>query len=124
MFSGSDALTEYRFNTKVAKHMFCKHCGVQAYYVPRSNPDGVAVTLACIPDTEVSLLFWCQPVYSCDSWIRMKLWSTMAKTGKVHFKLPIFLSTVLHSVVRCFVWNIIGAHSTISSTMHSKWTIV
>jgi hypothetical protein len=52
---GEDALTEYRFNTKTAKHMFCKYCGVQAYYVPRSNPDGIAVTLACIKPSQVSV---------------------------------------------------------------------
>ncbi len=51
---GKELLTEYRFNTKTAKHMFCKVCGVQAYYVPRSNPDGVAVTLACVDQSEVS----------------------------------------------------------------------
>ncbi len=51
---GEDDLNEYRFNTKKAKHMFCKHCGVQAYYVPRSNPDGIAVTLACIDPKQVS----------------------------------------------------------------------
>lgn len=50
---GEDSLTEYRFNTMVARHVFCKHCGVQAYYRPRSNPDGVAVTLACIPPEQV-----------------------------------------------------------------------
>lgn len=53
LLSGKDDLTEYRFNTKVARHMFCKVCGVQAYYKPRSNPDGVAVTLACINPDEV-----------------------------------------------------------------------
>ena len=51
--SGSDCLTEYRFNTRVAKHVFCSHCGVQAYYTPRSNPDGIAVTLACIPNDQI-----------------------------------------------------------------------
>lgn len=39
-----------QFNTKTAKHLFCKHCGISSYYVPRSNPDGVAVTLNCIDD--------------------------------------------------------------------------
>lgn len=48
-----DAITTYSFNTKVAKHKFCKHCGVQAFYHPRSNPDGIAVTLACIPSDQV-----------------------------------------------------------------------
>ena len=30
------------------QHMFCKFCGVQCYYSPRSNPDGWGVTLACV----------------------------------------------------------------------------
>lgn len=45
---GSEKITEYRFNTKVARHKFCSVCGVQAFYHPRSNPDGIAVTLACV----------------------------------------------------------------------------
>lgn len=55
--SANDYSTEYRFNTRTAKHVFCKICGVQAYYVPRSNPDGIAVTLACIPIEQVSPSF-------------------------------------------------------------------
>lgn len=42
------SLTEYRFNTGVACHMFCSTCGVQSFYRPRSNPDGVAVTIHCL----------------------------------------------------------------------------
>ena len=33
--------------------MFCKICGVQSYYQPRSNPDGYAITLACIKKEEI-----------------------------------------------------------------------
>nr|XP_039270801.1 centromere protein V-like [Styela clava] len=43
LIQGSDALTTYTFNTGVAKHMFCKMCGVQSFYRPRSNPDGYGV---------------------------------------------------------------------------------
>lgn len=43
--SPREALSEYSFGTFTAKHMFCRTCGVVSYYHPRSNPDGVAITL-------------------------------------------------------------------------------
>jgi hypothetical protein len=48
LVSGRDALTTYTFNTGVAKHMFCKVCGVRPFYVPRSNPNGFSVNLRCL----------------------------------------------------------------------------
>jgi hypothetical protein len=51
---GADNLTVYTFNTKRAKHKFCKTCGVQAFYHPRSNPDGIAVTIHCIDTSPAS----------------------------------------------------------------------
>ncbi len=44
----ADKLIEYRFGTRTARHLFCSTCGVTSFYHPRSNPDGVAVTLACV----------------------------------------------------------------------------
>ena len=43
--TGEDELTTYTFNTGVAKHYFCKHCGIKPFYIPRSNPDGVDVNV-------------------------------------------------------------------------------
>jgi hypothetical protein len=48
LLSGQDVLETYTFNTGVAKHLFCKRCGVKSYYVPRSNPDGFSVNLRCV----------------------------------------------------------------------------
>ena len=42
---GEDDLTSYSFNTGVAKHYFCRHCGIKPFYVPRSNPDGIDVNV-------------------------------------------------------------------------------
>ena len=41
--SGEESLAEYTFNTGIAKHLFCKSCGIKSFYVPRSHPDGVSV---------------------------------------------------------------------------------
>jgi len=48
LLQGADSLTEYRFNTGVARHLFCRHCGVKSFYVPRSNPDGYSVNARCL----------------------------------------------------------------------------
>ena len=48
LLSGEEALATYTFNTGVAKHVFCKCCGVQSFYRPRSNPDGIGITFRCI----------------------------------------------------------------------------
>ena len=42
---GAEVLTTYTFNTHTARHTFCKVCGVQAFYTPRSHPEGVSVNL-------------------------------------------------------------------------------
>ncbi|DAZ95796.1 TPA: hypothetical protein N0F65_009192 [Lagenidium giganteum] len=48
LLRGASMLTTYTFNTHRAKHMFCKKCGVQPFYIPRSNPDGYAITIHCV----------------------------------------------------------------------------
>mmetsp|Transcript_8157 Transcript_8157/g.11754 ORF Transcript_8157/g.11754 Transcript_8157/m.11754 type:complete len:140 (+) Transcript_8157:165-584(+) len=44
----NEATTLYEWGTKVAKRRFCKTCGILPWYVPRSNPDGIAITLGCV----------------------------------------------------------------------------
>ncbi len=48
LLQGQDGLTEYRFNTGAARHLFCKVCGVKSFYVPRSHPEGYSVNLRCL----------------------------------------------------------------------------
>src|SRR5687768_301216 len=35
-------------HTGVAKHYFCRTCGMKPFYVPRSNPDGMDVNVNCL----------------------------------------------------------------------------
>jgi hypothetical protein len=52
LIQGWESLSTYRFNTGVARHLFCKVCGIKAFYVPRSNPDGYSVNVRCLePET-------------------------------------------------------------------------
>jgi Uncharacterized conserved protein len=44
---GEDKLTEYRFNTKTARHFFCSVCGIYTFHQRRSNPDQYGVNVAC-----------------------------------------------------------------------------
>jgi hypothetical protein len=52
LLKGAEALSRYRFNTGVAEHLFCKVCGVKAFYRPRSNPDGWSVNARCLDEPE------------------------------------------------------------------------
>lgn len=46
--SGRKALTEYKFGSGQAVHLFCKTCGIKPLYIPRSHPDGWSVNLRCV----------------------------------------------------------------------------
>ena len=48
LLSGEGELTSYRFNTEVAEHKFCRHCGIHPFYTPRSDPDKVDVNVRCL----------------------------------------------------------------------------
>lgn len=54
--SGHSALECYTFNSRIARHLFCRICGVKSFYVPRSNPDGYSVNARCLDSGTVQLL--------------------------------------------------------------------
>jgi hypothetical protein len=56
LLSGGSDLHEYRFNTGAARHLFCGHCGVKSFYVPRSHPDGYSVNVRCLDPGSVESL--------------------------------------------------------------------
>ena len=56
LLTGKDDLTTYTFNTGVAKHHFCRHCGIHSFYVPRSDPDKIDVNARCLDGVDAGLL--------------------------------------------------------------------
>lgn len=48
LLRGEDCLSSYRFNSGIAEHLFCRECGVKAFYVPRSHPEGISVNVNCL----------------------------------------------------------------------------
>ena len=56
ILSGQEDLTTYEFNTRTAKHLFCRHCGIHSFYVPRSDPDKIDVNVRCLDGVDLSQL--------------------------------------------------------------------
>uniref|UniRef100_A0A804MN69 CENP-V/GFA domain-containing protein n=1 Tax=Zea mays TaxID=4577 RepID=A0A804MN69_MAIZE len=44
--NADESVTTYTFGMR--KHAFCKVCGITSYYTPRTNPDDLVVTAACL----------------------------------------------------------------------------
>ena len=54
LVSGAGDLVEYTFGTGVAKHRFCRHCGVKSFYVPRSHPHRYSVNARCLDPATIT----------------------------------------------------------------------
>ncbi|XP_006875966.1 PREDICTED: centromere protein V [Chrysochloris asiatica] len=53
LLKGAESMTTYTFNTHKAQHTFCKRCGVQSFYTPRSNPGGYGIAPHCLDEGTV-----------------------------------------------------------------------
>jgi hypothetical protein len=57
LLSGEGALTEYRFNKKVLRHVFCATCGVQSFASGESGGKPlVAINVRCLEGVDLSSL--------------------------------------------------------------------
>ena len=45
---GTEFISLYQFNTKVAKHYFCSNSGIYTHHQMRSNPDQYGFNVACL----------------------------------------------------------------------------
>ena len=55
LLTDESELQTYTFNTGVARHTFCKTCGIKPFYIPRSNPDGADVNVNCLDDIPANM---------------------------------------------------------------------
>ena len=56
---GRDKLKLYQFHSKIAKHFFCKICGINTHNKRRTNPNAFGVNVGCLDGFDMS---WIQNV--------------------------------------------------------------
>ncbi|MBE1300041.1 MAG: GFA family protein [Alteromonadaceae bacterium] len=55
LIEGKNHIQTYKFGSGIAKHTFCKHCGIKPFYIPRSNPDGVDINVNCLDEPQLDM---------------------------------------------------------------------
>jgi hypothetical protein len=58
----------YQFNTKIARHFFCRHCGIHSFRNPRSNPDSYVVNVRCLDDFDVETAKYDVELFDGRNW--------------------------------------------------------
>ena len=56
ILSGEQDLTLYQFNTRVAKHYFCRHCGIYPFHQTRLDPARWRVNIGCLEGVDLYAL--------------------------------------------------------------------
>jgi hypothetical protein len=53
LLSGDADLGTYRFASMLARHHFCKHCGIHTFTRPRAAPELYTVNVRCLDDYDL-----------------------------------------------------------------------
>ena len=56
LLAGAEDIVTYEFGTRVAKHHFCRVCGISPFRRARSDPDKVDVNARCLEGVDVMAL--------------------------------------------------------------------
>ena len=51
---GEELLTLYQWNTRRAKHYFCRQCGIYVFHRKRAAPDHFGVNVYCLDDFDMT----------------------------------------------------------------------
>ncbi|NIN35792.1 MAG: GFA family protein [Gammaproteobacteria bacterium] len=52
LIKGEQDLSAYKWNTMVAEHYFCSHCGIYTHHRRRLAPDEYGFNIACLEDVD------------------------------------------------------------------------
>lgn len=52
----ADALASYQFGSAVAKHYFCKHCGIYTFHETKRMPGECRINIGCLSGVDVYAL--------------------------------------------------------------------
>ena len=50
---GAASLILYQWNTAIAKHYFCKICGIYTHHIRRSDPSVYGVNIGCFDEINI-----------------------------------------------------------------------
>ena len=54
LLEGEGELSLYQFNKRIARHFFCRHCGIYAFHRPRSAPEAYLINVRCLDDYDLA----------------------------------------------------------------------
>ncbi len=52
LLSDDASVSEYRWNTKIARHYFCKTCGIYTFHRKQAMPDHYGVNIFCLDNID------------------------------------------------------------------------
>ena len=47
---GKEYLLNYQWNKNIAKHFFCRNCGIYTHHIRRRDPSQISVNIMCVDD--------------------------------------------------------------------------
>ena len=53
LIKGKQELVCYQFDSKEAKHYFCKNCGIHPFSNPRANPSMYSINIRCLDNFDL-----------------------------------------------------------------------
>ena len=68
LLSGEESLTLYQSGTSIAKHFFCRFCGVHPFSRPRIAPDMYSINVRCLDNVDIEQPTWEEIHFDGKNW--------------------------------------------------------